>query len=123
MVHLDHGIGRYEGLKTLEIQEAPHDCLELLYAGDSKLYLPVENIDLLTRYGTDSDGVQLDRLGGAGWQSRKSKARARLRDMAEGLIALAAKRAMRTSANRSPRRTACSTNSAPASPTRKPTTS
>ncbi|WP_426050395.1 transcription-repair coupling factor [Brevundimonas sp. SL161] len=95
VVHLDHGIGRYEGLKTLEIQEAPHDCLELLYAGDSKLYLPVENIDLLTRYGSESDGVQLDRLGGAAWQGRKAKAKARLRDMAEGLIALAAKRALR----------------------------
>ncbi|HUH09553.1 MAG TPA: transcription-repair coupling factor, partial [Brevundimonas sp.] len=97
VVHLDHGIGRYEGLKTLEIQEAPHDCLELLYAGDSKLYLPVENIDLLTRYGTDADGVQLDRLGGAGWQARKAKAKERLRAMAEGLIALAAKRALRVS--------------------------
>jgi transcription-repair coupling factor (superfamily II helicase) len=97
VVHLDHGIGRYEGLKTLEIQEAPHDCLELLYAGESKLYLPVENIDLLTRYGTDADGVQLDRLGGAGWQARKAKAKQRLRDMAEGLIALAAKRSLRTS--------------------------
>ena len=97
VVHLDHGIGRYEGLKTLEIQEAPHDCLELLYAGDSKLYLPVENIDLLTRYGSDADGAQLDRLGGAGWQARKAKAKARLRDMAEGLIALAAKRSLRTS--------------------------
>ncbi|WGM47719.1 Transcription-repair-coupling factor [Brevundimonas sp. NIBR10] len=96
VVHLDHGIGRYEGLKTLEIQQAPHDCLELLYAGESKLYLPVENIDLLTRYGTGSDDVQLDRLGGAGWQARKAKAKARLRDMAEGLIALAAKRALKT---------------------------
>ena len=95
VVHVDHGIGRYEGLKTLDIQEAPHDCLELLYAGESKLYLPVENIDLLTRYGTESDGVQLDRLGGAGWQSRKAKAKERLRAMAEGLIALAAKRALR----------------------------
>ena len=66
VVHLDHGIGRYEGLKTLEIQEAPHDCLELVYAGDSKLYLPVENIALLTRYGSEADGAQLDRLGGAG---------------------------------------------------------
>jgi transcription-repair coupling factor (superfamily II helicase) len=95
VVHLDHGIGRYEGLKTLDIQQAPHDCLELLYAGESKLYLPVENIDLLTRYGADGDGVQLDRLGGAGWQGRKAKAKERLRAMAEGLIALAAKRALR----------------------------
>ncbi len=97
VVHLDHGIGRYEGLRTLEIQEAPRDCLELLYAGESKLYLPVENIDLLTRYGTDAEGVQLDRLGGAGWQARKAKAKERLRAMAEGLIALAAKRALRVS--------------------------
>jgi transcription-repair coupling factor (superfamily II helicase) len=95
VVHLDHGIGRYEGLKTLDIQQAPHDCLELLYAGESKLYLPVENIDLLTRYGAESEGVQLDRLGGAGWQARKAKAKERLRAMAEGLIALAAKRALR----------------------------
>jgi transcription-repair coupling factor (superfamily II helicase) len=97
VVHLDHGIGRYEGLQTLSIQDAPHDCLELLYAGDSKLYLPVENIDLLTRYGTDAEGVQLDRLGGAGWQARKAKAKERLRAMAEGLIALAAKRSLRVS--------------------------
>ena len=95
VVHLDHGIGRYEGLKTLDIQQAPHDCLELMYAGESKLYLPVENIDLLTRYGSDSEGAQLDRLGGAGWQARKAKAKERLRAMAEGLIALAAKRALR----------------------------
>ena len=102
VVHLDHGIGRYEGLKTLDIQQAPHDCLEILYAGDSKLFLPVENIDLLTRYGTDSDGVQLDRLGGAGWQARKAKAKERLRAMAEGLIALAAKRALRTTESITP---------------------
>ncbi len=95
VVHLDHGIGRYEGLKTLDIQDAPHDCLELIYAGESKLYLPVENIDLLTRYGAESEGVQLDRLGGAGWQARKAKARERLRAMAEGLIAIAARRALR----------------------------
>ena len=97
VVHLDHGIGRYEGLRTLDIQSAPHDCLEILYAGESKLFLPVENIDLLTRYGTDSEDVQLDRLGGAAWQSRKARAKARLRDMAEGLIALAAKRVLRKS--------------------------
>jgi transcription-repair coupling factor (superfamily II helicase) len=93
VVHIDHGIGRYEGLKTLEVMEAPHDCLELQYGGDAKLYLPVENIDLLTRYGAESDGVQLDRLGGAAWQARKSKAKERLRVMAEGLIAIAAQRA------------------------------
>jgi transcription-repair coupling factor (superfamily II helicase) len=96
VVHIDHGIGRYAGLKTLEVQDAPHDCLELHYAGDSKLYLPVENIDLLTRYGSESEGVQLDRLGGAAWQARKSRAKDRLREMAKGLIAIAAARLLKT---------------------------
>ena len=93
VVHIDHGIGRYEGLKTLEVQGAPHDCLELHYGGEAKLYLPVENIDLLTRYGAESEGVQLDRLGGAAWQARKARAKERLREMAEGLIRIAAERA------------------------------
>ena len=92
VVHIDHGIGRYAGLTTLQVQDAPHDCLELHYAADSKLYLPVENIDLLTRYGAETEGVQLDRLGGAAWQSRKARAKVRLREMAEGLIRIAAAR-------------------------------
>ena len=95
VVHIDHGIGRYEGLTTLEVQGAPHDCLELHYAAESKLYLPVENIDLLTRYGAESEGVQLDRLGGAAWQARKARAKERLREMADGLIRIAAARATR----------------------------
>jgi len=96
VVHIDHGIGRYEGLKTLEVQGAPHDCLELHYGGEAKLYLPVENIDLLTRYGSEAEGVQLDRLGGAAWQARKARAKQRLREMAEGLIAIAAARMIKS---------------------------
>jgi transcription-repair coupling factor (superfamily II helicase) len=102
VVHIDHGIGRYEGLKTLEVQDAPHDCLELHYAGESKLYLPVENIDLLTRYGSDSETAQLDRLGGAAWQARKAKAKERLREMAEGLIKIAAARQLNATAEVDP---------------------
>ena len=97
VVHIDHGIARYEGLKTLDVQGAPHDTLELQYGGDAKLYLPVENIDLLTRYGADGEGVQLDRLGGAAWQARKAKAKERLREMADGLIRIAAERATKLS--------------------------
>lgn len=93
VVHIEHGIGRYDGLKTLDVAGAPHDCLDLQYANDAKLYLPVENIDLLTRYGADSDTAQLDRLGSASWQARKAKAKQRLREMADGLIQLAAARA------------------------------
>jgi transcription-repair coupling factor (superfamily II helicase) len=102
VVHIDHGIGRYEGLKTLQVQDAPHDCLELQYGGEAKLYLPVENIDLLTRYGSEGDGVQLDRLGGAAWQARKAKAKDRLREMAEGLIKIAAARQLRSTAEIDP---------------------
>ncbi len=102
VVHIDHGIGRYEGLKTLDVGGAAHDCLDIQYGGDARLYLPVENIDLLTRYGSESEGVQLDRLGGAAWQARKAKAKQRLREMAEGLIKLAAARALKTTAEIDP---------------------
>jgi transcription-repair coupling factor (superfamily II helicase) len=101
-VHIDHGIGRYEGLKTLDVADAPHDCLEIQYGGDSKLYLPVENIDLLTRYGSEGEGVQLDRLGGAAWQNRKARAKERLREMAAGLIKIAAARAMKSTSEIEP---------------------
>ncbi len=96
IIHIDHGLGRYIGLKTLNVQEAPHDCLELEYAGGSKLYLPVENIELLSRYGSGGETAVLDKLGGVAWQSRKAKAKKRLRDMAAELIKIAAKRALRT---------------------------
>jgi transcription-repair coupling factor (superfamily II helicase) len=102
VVHIDHGIGRYDGLKTLDVQGAPHDTLEIHYGGEAKLYLPVENIDLLTRYGADSEGVVLDRLGGAAWQARKAKAKERLREMAEGLIRIAAERATKHSEEMEP---------------------
>ncbi len=95
VVHLEHGIGRYEGLKTLEVNGAPHDCLLLVYHGDAKLYLPVENIELLSRYGSDDAGATLDRLGGAGWQARKARLKKRIREMAGELIKVAAARAMR----------------------------
>ncbi len=95
VVHVDHGIGRYDGLVTIEVAGAPHDCLRVLYAGDDKLFVPVENIDVLSRYGTESPGTQLDKLGGASWQSRKAKLKQRIRDMAEQLIAVAAQRQLK----------------------------
>ena len=93
VVHVDHGIGRYAGLKTIDVAGAPHDCLELHYAGDAKLFLPVENIELLSRYGSEDTEVQLDRLGGAGWQTRKAKLKQRIREIAGALIKVAAARA------------------------------
>ena len=96
IIHIDHGLGRYLGLQTVQVQDAPHDCLQLEYHGGAKLYLPVENIELLSRYGSAGEGAVLDRLGGVAWQSRKAKAKQRLKDMAGELIVIAAKRAMRT---------------------------
>ena len=93
VVHAEHGIGRFEGLMTLEVGNAPHDCLKLVYAGGDKLFVPVENLDLLSRYGTAEGEAQLDRLGGAGWQNRKARIKERIRELAGELIAIAAKRA------------------------------
>ncbi|UOM36804.1 transcription-repair coupling factor [Acuticoccus sp. I52.16.1] len=96
VVHVDHGIGRFIGLKTLEAAGAPHDCVEIAYQKDDKLYLPVENIDLLSRYGAaDTEGVVLDKLGGAGWQARKAKMKERVREIADGLIKTAAQRLLK----------------------------
>ncbi len=95
VVHTDHGIGRYEGLETLEVSGAPHDCLRVVYDGGDKLFVPVENIETLSRYGSEDAAAQLDKLGGAGWQSRKAKVKKRLKDMAEALMRIAAERALR----------------------------
>ncbi|HEV2559358.1 MAG TPA: transcription-repair coupling factor [Microvirga sp.] len=95
VVHVDHGIGRFSGLKTIEAAGAPHDCLELHYAGGDRLFLPVENIELLTRYGSEETEVQLDRLGGGAWQARKAKMKQRIREMAGELMKIAAARVLK----------------------------
>ena len=95
VVHREHGIGRYEGLVAIEVGGAKHDCLRLIYDGGDKLFVPVENIDVLSRYGAADGPVALDRLGGAGWQSRSARLKQRIRDMADKLIKIAAERALK----------------------------
>ena len=95
VVHMDHGIGQFEGLHSIEVAGAPHDCLRLVYAAGDKLFLPVENIEVISRYGSEEAGAVLDRLGGAAWQARKSKLKERIRDMADELIAIAAARELK----------------------------
>ncbi|ODU71336.1 MAG: transcription-repair coupling factor [Novosphingobium sp. SCN 66-18] len=95
VVHMDHGIGRYEGLEAIKVGDSPHDCVQLTYAGGDKLYIPVENLDVLSRYGNESDGVALDKLGGEAWQRRKARMRERILEMAGQLMATAAARALR----------------------------
>jgi transcription-repair coupling factor (superfamily II helicase) len=95
VVPVDHGIGRFIGLNSIEAAGAPHDCLEIHYAGGDRLFLPVENIDLLSRYGSQEAGVDLDRLGGTGWQTRKARLKRRILEMANELIKVAAERKLR----------------------------
>ena len=94
VVHVEHGIGRYEKLETITSSGLEHDCLMLSYHGGDKLYLPVENIDMLSRYGKDSTDIMLDKLGGVAWQARKAKIKERIKIMAEQLIRIAANRAV-----------------------------
>lgn len=96
VVHINHGIGRFIGLRAIEAAGAPHDCVEIEYARNDRLYLPVENIELLSRYGGQDSGGELDRLGGVAWQAKKAKLKQRIRDMAEQLIRIAAAREMTT---------------------------
>jgi transcription-repair coupling factor (superfamily II helicase) len=95
VVHVDHGVGRFIGLKTIEAAGAPHDCLEIHYAGNDKLFLPVENIELLSRYGSEETAVDLDRLGSGAWQARKARMKRRILEMAADLIKVAAQRHLR----------------------------
>ncbi|MCZ0810915.1 transcription-repair coupling factor [Roseovarius sp. EGI FJ00037] len=93
VVHVDHGVGRYQGLEVVTAAGAAHECLLLEYAENSKLYLPVENIELLSRYGHE-EGL-LDRLGGGAWQAKKARLKERIREMADRLIRIAAERELR----------------------------
>ena len=95
VTHLDHGIGKFLELETLEAAGTLHDCLKIEYAGGDKLYVPVENIEVLSRFGGDEGTVQLDRLGGAGWQARKAKVKKDLMEMADKLLKIAAARQLK----------------------------
>lgn len=96
VVHQDHGIGRYDGLHTLNVNQINHDCLRLIYDGDDKLFLPVENLDVISRYGGEDSTAQLDKLGSASWQARKAKVKKRLEEIAGHLIEIAAARELKT---------------------------
>ena len=94
VVHSEFGLGRFCDLETIVAGGAPRDCVKLEYTGGDFLRVPVENIDLLYRYG-EGELLSLDRLGAAGWQARKARARQRIRQLAENLVRTAAEREMR----------------------------
>ncbi|MEE9389512.1 MAG: transcription-repair coupling factor [Paracoccaceae bacterium] len=94
IVHVDHGVGRYNGLEVVDALGALHECILLEYAGSDRLFLPVENIELLSRYGHE-EGM-LDRLGGSAWQAKKARLKANILIMADKLIRVAAERFLRS---------------------------
>ena len=95
VVHIDHGVGRFEGLVTITAGGAPHDCLKLAYADNDRLFVPVENIDVLSRFGSEEAGSALDKLGGVGWQQRKARVKRRITEIAHALVRIAAERRLR----------------------------
>lgn len=93
VVHVDHGIGRFDGLQTISSQGAEREFMLLIYADDAKLFVPVERMDLVSRYSSgEATAPALDRLGGLGWQKTKAKAKRAMRDMADELLKLYAER-------------------------------
>ncbi|MDC3067979.1 transcription-repair coupling factor [Paracoccaceae bacterium] len=90
VVHIDYGIGQFVGLKNIQIDEIKNDFLEIQYFGSDKIFLPVENIDLISPLGLAD--AKLDKLGSANWQARKANVKKRIKIIAEKLIKVAAKR-------------------------------
>ncbi len=92
VVHKEHGIAQFDGLQTVEVNNTKHDCFLLIYDGGDRLFVPVENSDIITRYGSENTIVRLDKLGGVSWQKRKASLKNRIKIAAEELLSVAAKR-------------------------------
>jgi transcription-repair coupling factor (superfamily II helicase) len=94
VVHVDHGIGVFAGLKRIEVGLEPQEFMELRYAGEDKLFVPVERLDLVQKY-SGAARPALDKLGGTSWEKAKTRVKKAMRDMAEELLKLyAARKAM-----------------------------
>ena len=103
IVHTDHGIGRYLGLTHLQTGPIEGDFLNLEYAGNDKLYLPIERIEKVQKYiGGEGYQPKLDKMGGQGWQKAHLKARAAVEELARQLLELYAKRELRQGFSYSP---------------------
>jgi transcription-repair coupling factor (superfamily II helicase) len=91
VVHVDHGIGRFVGLKQIGVGDSMQEFMELRYAGEDKLFVPVERLDLVQKYSGTAK-PQLDKLGGTSWERTKTRVKKAMRDMAEELLKLYAAR-------------------------------
>jgi transcription-repair coupling factor (superfamily II helicase) len=92
VVHIDHGIGRYTGLETLEVDERKRECLKLVYQGDDKLYVPIEEFNRVHKFVGKEGVPSLSKLGGSSWENLKKRTKKAIQDMAQELILLYAER-------------------------------
>lgn len=93
VVHTNHGIGRYVGIETLEVNGLHKDFMLLKYSGDDKLFVPIDQIDLVQKYvGSEGKEPKLYKLGGNDWKKVKSKVQSKVEDIADDLIKLYAER-------------------------------
>ncbi len=92
VVHRDHGIGKFDNIHTITAGGIKTDMIKIIYGGNDTLFVPVDEINLITRYGADNPLIQLDRLGVAGWKNRREKVRKRIKVAAEELLKIAAAR-------------------------------
>lgn len=96
VVHNIHGIGVYNGIKTLSLSGVQKDYVEVLYQGEDKLYIPVEKIDLLNKYtGKEGYAPKVNKLGGSEWEKTKNRVKKKVQDMADDLLQLYAEREAR----------------------------
>ena len=81
MVHSEYGICRFNNIKKIDLNDSIHDCLELEFSDSQKLFLPVENLNYITKYGNeDGNFINLDKLGASSWQKRKAEAKKKIKD-------------------------------------------
>lgn len=95
LIHSEYGLGKYLGLNVLNVNGLRSDYLTVSYLSDDKVFVPVQNINLLTRYGGDVANISLDKLGARSWSNRKNRVKEKIRDLAEALISIASQRQLK----------------------------
>ena len=92
IIHVDHGLGKFVNLTNLKIENSYHECLMLEYKNNDRLYLPVENLEMLSKYNSDNENITLDKLGSNAWKIKTEKIKKDIMHLAKDLIDVAAKR-------------------------------
>ena len=100
LVHSEYGLCKFNNIKKIEFNDTYHECLELEFEDNQKLFLPVENLNFVSKYSDDlDDNIKLDKLGSSNWQKRKAEAKKKIKDAAKKLISIASNRLQSTSYN------------------------